>query len=164
MTEVEDVIRHTQEPDLTGDEGRAAPHRTDNVSPVPPNLAAGHNLLLCMFKVDTISCREGNDPLAIVMRLRFELLQLDKDGHLHAKPDESHYEHHDGHCRQGDQVHNVSPLEGGLGAAAVQHRHGGGDVFPHHECSDYQCQERQKLGEDTKICFFPNIFCQRILE
>ena len=52
--------------------------------------------------------------------------------------------------------------QGGLGEAAVQG--GGGDVFPYHKCPDYHCQEGQKPGEDAKISFFIDVFCQRLLE
>ena len=31
LPEVEDVIRHTEEPDLTGNDGHTASHRTDNI-------------------------------------------------------------------------------------------------------------------------------------
>ena len=52
--------------------------------------------------------------------------------------------------------------QGGLGEAAVQG--GGGDLFPYHNCSDYHYQEGQKPGEDAKVSFFFDVFCQRLLE
>ena len=37
-------------------------------------------------------------------------------------------------------------------------------MFPYHNCSDYHCQEGQKSGEDAKVSFFFDEFCQRLLE